>query len=89
VVPHLKDVESSEDSIPLTIVDISSLTISSASGDTSQQVHPHMECEHATLLTWVDDSPRSHEIIDFEFPSDEAILDVMASIDKPKDEVMH
>jgi hypothetical protein len=40
------------------------------------------------LTAWVVDSPSSHDFLDIEFPSDKAILDVMASIDEPKDEVI-
>jgi hypothetical protein len=63
--------------------------ISSTSVDTGQQLHPHMECDQPTPPTWVVDSLSSHDFLDIEFPSDKAILDVMASIDNPKDEVMH
>jgi hypothetical protein len=48
-----------------------------------------MEYDQPTPPIWVVDSPHSHDSLDFEFPSDEAILEVMASVDKPKEDVMH
>jgi hypothetical protein len=74
---------------PLIAVDISSPKSHQCQMILGQQIHPHMECDQPTPPTWVVDSPSSHDFLDTEFPSDKAILDVMASIDKPKDEVMH
>jgi hypothetical protein len=68
----------------LTMVDIVDLEIPSTSTDTGQHLHPHMECDQPTPPVWVVDSPSSHDSLDFEFPSEKAILEVMASIDKPK-----
>jgi len=48
-----------------------------------------MECYHPTLPIWIVDSPNSHDILDIEFPLEEAILEVMASIEEPNDEVMN
>jgi hypothetical protein len=62
--------------------------IQSISTDTGKKLHLNMEYDQPTLPTRVD-STSSHDFVDFVFPSDEAILKVMASIDKPKDEVMH
>jgi hypothetical protein len=44
-----------------------------------------MECDQPTPLVQFVDSPSSHDILDFEFPLEETILEVMASIDKPKE----
>jgi hypothetical protein len=48
-----------------------------------------MECDQPTLSTWVVDSLHSHDFPDTELPSDEAILEVMASIDKPQEDEHH
>jgi len=84
-----KDVESYGASILLTMVDIVDLEIPSTSVDTGQQFHPHMECDDPTLTIWVVDSLSSHDFLYIEFPSEEAILDVMDSIDKPKEDDNH
>jgi hypothetical protein len=89
VVPHSKDVESSRASMSLTAFEIVNPTIPSTSIDTSQQLHHHMECHQPTPPVRFFDSLCSHDILDFELPSEEAILEVMASIENPKDEVMH
>jgi len=89
VVPHSEDVESSEASISFTVFDIVNLTIPSTFIDTSQQLHHHMEFHQPTPPVRFFDSLCSHDILDFELPSEEAILEVMASIENPKDEVMH
>jgi hypothetical protein len=72
-----------------TAVKIFNPTIPSNFVDTGHQRHPHMECDQPTLPIRVVDSPISHEILDFEFPSKEDILDITTSIEDPKDEVMH
>jgi hypothetical protein len=84
-----EDVESYGAFIPLIVVNIIDLTIPSTSTDTGQQIHPHMECDQPTPPTWVVDSLRSHDFLDIELPSKEAIMEVMGSIKNPKDEVMH
>jgi hypothetical protein len=89
VVPHPEDVESYGASMPLTMVDIVDPKSHQHPLDTGQQLHPHMECDQPTPPIWVVDSPSSHDFLDIEFPSEEAILEVMASIENPKDEVMH
>jgi hypothetical protein len=48
-----------------------------------------MEYDQPTLPQGLVDSPLSHDFLDFKFPSEEAILKVMASFDKPKEYVMH
>jgi hypothetical protein len=40
-----------------------------------------MECDQPTPPVWVVDSPSSHDSLDFEFPLEKAILEVMASTD--------
>jgi hypothetical protein len=85
VVPHPKDVESYGTSKMLTMVEILNPKIPLSPTNIGRQLHPHMECDIPTLLEWVVDSTSSHDILDFEFPSKEAILDIMASIDNPKE----
>jgi hypothetical protein len=70
------------------MVEIVDPLIPSTSTDIGQHLHPHMECDQPTPPIWVVDSLISHDILDFEFPSEEAILEVMASIEIPKDEVI-
>jgi hypothetical protein len=41
------------------------------------------------MPTWVFNSSNSHDVLDIEFPSNKAILDVMASLNNPKYEVMY
>jgi hypothetical protein len=41
------------------------------------------------LYVWVVDSLSSHDFLDTKFPSEEAILEVMASIDKPREDENH
>jgi hypothetical protein len=48
-----------------------------------------MGCDQPTPPIQVLDSLNSHESLDFEFPSKEAILDAMASIDKTKEDEHH
>jgi hypothetical protein len=48
-----------------------------------------MECDQPTSPAWVVDSLCSHGFLGTEFPSDKAILEVMASLDKTKANVMH
>jgi len=48
-----------------------------------------MEYNQPTSSNWAVDSPRSHDSLDFEFPLDEDILEVMASVDNPKEDTMH
>jgi hypothetical protein len=76
-------------SMLLSIVKISSSLILSASFDTVQHLHHRMECDIPTSPKWVVDSPHSHDFLDTKFPSKETILEVMASIENPKDEMMH
>jgi len=75
--------------MPLILVDIVNPTIPSTYVDIGYHLHPHMECDQPTLPEQVVDYPSSHEFCDFELPSKEAILDVMASIDKPKENDNH
>jgi len=89
VVPRLEDVDSYGASMPLTTIEILNQTIPSASIDTGQQIHPHMECYQPTLLVRVVNSLCSHDFLDTNFPSEEAILEVMDSIENPKDEMMN
>jgi hypothetical protein len=48
-----------------------------------------MEFDQTTSPVWIVDSLSSHDFLDIESPFDKAILDIMASLDKPKDEVMN
>jgi hypothetical protein len=89
VVPHPEDVESYGAFMLLTTVEISFPVVPSASIDTGQKLHPHMEYDHPTPPAWVIDSLSSHDFLDNKFPSNKAILDAMASIDKPMDEKTH
>jgi hypothetical protein len=89
LVPHPENVDSYGASLSPTKVEINDPTIPSTSVDTSQHLHPHMEFDQPTPPTWVFDSLRSHDFLDIEFPSDEAILEVMASIDKPREDEHH
>jgi hypothetical protein len=67
--------------MPLITVAIFDLEISPTSVDTGQHIYPHMECDQPTLPEWVVDSTSSHNFLDTMFPSEEAILEVMASIE--------
>jgi hypothetical protein len=89
VVPPLEDVDKYGASIPLTIVELVDMKIPSASSDTGQHFHSHMDCDQPTFPIRVFDSLNSHDFLDTNLPSKEAILEVMASIENPKDEVMH
>jgi hypothetical protein len=89
VVPRPKDVESYGAHMTLTKIEIVYLEIPLASPDTCQQIHPYTECDLPTPLEWVVNSLCSHDFIDIEFPLEEAILEVMDSIENPKDEVMN
>jgi hypothetical protein len=89
VVPHPDNVEYYGASIPLSIADIFYPKIFSASGDTGQQLNPHMGCDQPTPPVWVVDSPSAHDFLDSKLPPDEDILDIMDSIDDLKDEVTH
>jgi hypothetical protein len=64
VVPHPKDIESYGASMPPTVVDIVDPKIPSTSVDTSQQLHPYMECDPPTSLIWIFDSSCSHDFLD-------------------------
>jgi hypothetical protein len=68
VVPWPNDIESYEASIPPTIVEMVDSMILSASTDTSQHLHPHMECDQPTPPIQVVDSSRSHDFIYTKFP---------------------
>jgi len=48
-----------------------------------------MECDQPTLLEWAVNSLSSHDILYFEFPLEETILEFMASIDNPRDGENH
>jgi hypothetical protein len=48
-----------------------------------------MECDKATPPKWVVDSLHSHDFLDNKFPSEESIMEVMDSINEPKDEMVH
>jgi len=74
MVPCLKDVESYGTSLPLNVIDIVNRTIPSTSIDTGQNLHPHMECDQTSPLTWAVNSLCSHDFLDIDFPSEEAIL---------------
>jgi hypothetical protein len=89
VVPRFEDVESSRASMPLTTIYIVDPKIPSASPNTSQHLHPHMEGYHPTPSIWIVDSLSSHDSLDFDFPLEEAILDVMDYIDKSKEDEHH
>jgi hypothetical protein len=86
VVPHLEEFKSYGDTMPLIAVEISSSTILSTSNDSSQQLNPYMECDQPTQHAQVVNSLSSCDFLDFEFPSDEAIIHIMASIDKPRED---
>jgi len=68
VVPHCEDVESYGESMMLTMVNIFDPKIPSASNDTDQELHPHMECDYPSPPAWVVDSTSSHDSLDFELP---------------------
>ena len=48
-----------------------------------------MKFDHPTSFAQVVDSASSHDFLDFKLSSDDSIMDVMASINNPKDEVTH
>jgi hypothetical protein len=48
-----------------------------------------MECDQTYPHIQVVDSLHSHDFLDTELPLEESILEFMASIENPKDEVMH
>jgi hypothetical protein len=50
--------------------------------DICLQLHPHMKTDQHTPPIWVFDSPSSYKFLEFGFPSNEAILEVMGSINK-------
>jgi hypothetical protein len=52
-----------------------SLIIESANSD--QNIHPHMEYGQSTSPIWVVNPPSSHDFLDVEFPSYEAILEAI------------
>jgi hypothetical protein len=83
VVPCPEDVDLYEASMPLTVFEIFDSTIPSPSIDIGQHLHPHMECDLPTSPEWVVDFESSHDFLDFEFASEEAILDVTDSIENP------
>jgi hypothetical protein len=87
VVPHPEDVDLYGVSMLCIMVDIVDPTVPLTFIDTGQQLHPHVECDHLTLLVWVADSLGSHDFLDTKFPLEEAILEDIDFIDKPwKDE---
>jgi hypothetical protein len=88
VVTHPEDVDYGA-SIPITIVKIVDLAIPSAYVDTDQHLHPHVECDQPSPPLWVVDPLSSHDFLDTKFPSKESILEVMASIDKPREDENH
>jgi hypothetical protein len=75
-----KDVESYGASLTRTKVDIVDMKIPSTLTNTSQHLHPNMECDQPTLPVWVVEFPSSHDFLDTELTLEEAILEVMASI---------
>jgi hypothetical protein len=87
--PPTTEVDYYEAHMSLTMVKIVDLTIPSISVDTIPQLHPQMECDQPTMPTWVVDSPSSYDFLDFELPSEEVILENMASIDNPKEYEKH
>jgi hypothetical protein len=89
VVPHPEDVDSYGSFIPLIMVEIVDPTIPLTYIDTSQQHHLHVECDQPSLPIRVVESLKSHDFLDTKLPSKEAILEVMASIDNPKEEKNH
>jgi hypothetical protein len=48
-----------------------------------------MECDPPTPPVRVVDSPSSHDTLDFEFPSEKAILEVMDSTNNPREDEHH
>jgi hypothetical protein len=71
--------------LSLTAIEIVDLEIPLASFDTSHQLHPHMECDHPILPIRVVESLCSHDFLNTEFPSEEALSEVMDSIDKSRE----
>jgi hypothetical protein len=61
----------------------------STSVDTGQQLHPHVECNQPSPPIRVFESLNSQYFIDTKYPSKEAILEVMASIDNPREDENH
>jgi hypothetical protein len=89
VVPRSEDLEPYGASMLLTAIEIVDLTIPSTSISTSQQLHPHMDCDSPTPPIWFVDSSHSHDLLEFEFPSEETILEVMAFVEKPREGENH
>jgi hypothetical protein len=71
------------------MVDIVSLEILLVLADTDKKFQSHMEYDQLTPPVRYFDSPCLHASLNFELPSEEALLEVMDSIDKPKEYVMH
>jgi hypothetical protein len=89
VVPRSEDVESYGASMPPNVVEIFDSIIPSTFANTGEEIHPHMECDQPTPTTRVVDCFHSHDLLDTDLPPNEAILEVMASIDKPKEDEHH
>jgi hypothetical protein len=89
VVPRSEDFDSYGASIPLTMVVIVDMEIASTLVYNGHQTHPHMECDKPTPPIRVVDSLSSHDSLDFEFPLEEAILEVVASINNPREDENH
>jgi hypothetical protein len=64
-----------------------SLLIDSSISD--QNLHHYMEYDQFTSPIWVINPPSSHDFLDVEFPSDEAILEAMTMDDRPWEDMHH
>jgi len=89
VVAHYEDVESYGESMPLIAIEIVDPKIPSTYSNTGHKMHPPMECVQPTPPIWVVDSLNSHESLDFDLYSEEAILEFMDSIDNPREGEHH
>jgi hypothetical protein len=57
--------------------------------DTGKQIHPHVDFDQPFPPVQVVDSLISHDFLYTKFPSKKAISEVMASIDKPREDEDH
>jgi hypothetical protein len=59
------------------------------SASSGKNLHHYMEYDQFTLPTWVVNPPGSHDFLDVEFPSDEAILEAMSTDGIPWEYMHH
>ena len=74
---HSDILDETRSSTPLSAIEISNQEIQNASADSNQNPSPLEEYDMYTSPVWAIHTPNSHDILDQNFSSDEAIMEVM------------